>query len=501
MHQLLIILFAYFVQFMDKAGSEQIALSNQAIEKRAERGIAIDSMDYAVSSLYLDSLQAIGCQIYHTSRWMNGATIETDSSTIQTIAQWEFVDTVYLTRRIEKKGETIDNKHEGEEDFFGKPSVSLRKREVSLGEQQLDKTKQVGDIDTYLSAPQTEQLNLHLLHEAGFHGQGITIAVIDGGFQNVDTHSAFDAVREQLLGIYDTTDDTDSITGTTGSHGVKCFSTIAAVTPNYKGTATAAKYYLIRSEEYLTESPKEMDNWVAAIELADSLGVDIVSSSLGYAMFDDSQFTLSYDDMDGLTTRCTQAANIAAEKGMLVVVAAGNEGNKAWHYINTPADAKNILTIGAVNIHNSIATFSSWGPSADGRIKPEVCARGYQTALISPLDNSVVYSNGTSFACPIIAGMAACLWSALPHASNIEIRNRIIQSADRYTLPHDQYGYGIPDAWKAYGQSTDIIVIQQSPTQLPQKMLINGVLWIMYNGMLYDVMGRLSDEVMGQKKG
>ena len=126
MHQLLIILFAYFVQFMDKAGSEQIALSNQAIEKRAERGIAIDSMDYAVSSLYLDSLQAIGCQIYHTSRWMNGATIETDSSTIQTIAQWEFVDTVYLTRRIEKKGETIDNKHEGEEDFFGKPSVSLR---------------------------------------------------------------------------------------------------------------------------------------------------------------------------------------------------------------------------------------------------------------------------------------------------------------------------------------------------------------------------------------
>ena len=467
--QLFIILFAFFVQFTDKTGSEQIALSQAALDKRAERGIAIDSLDYAVSPVYLDSLQALGCHIYHSSRWMNGASIETDSNTIQHIAQWPFVDTIYLTRQ---RGESAPQNA----GVFGDPAEAKGKEAKE-------------EETTWLSDPQTEQLQLHLLHEAGFHGQGITMAIVDGGFQNVDTLSAFDAVREQILGIYDTTDDSDSVTGTTGNHGVKCFSTIAAITPDYQGAATAANYYLIRSEEHKTESPKEMDNWVAAIELADSLGVDILSSSLGYAMFDDDRHTLSYADMNGQTTRCSRAARIAAEKGMLVVVAAGNEGNKAWHYISAPADADNILTVGAVNIHDSIAAFSSWGPTADGRAKPEVCATGSQTALINPTNNSVTYGNGTSFACPIIAGMAACLWSAMPHATNMEIRERIIQSADRYTQPHEQYGYGIPNAWQAYEQTTDIPSIPSNHVPTAQKVLINGQLWILHNGEKYNVMG------------
>ena len=475
--QLLTILFAFFVQFTDKAGSEQIALSQAALDKRAERNIAIDSLDYAVSPTYLDSLQALGCHIYHSSRWMNGASIETDSNTIQRIAQWTFVDTIYLTRQ---SGESAPQNA----GVFGDPAEAIRRR----GEEAKDEEAK-GEETTWLSDPQTEQLQLHLLHEAGFHGQGITMAIVDGGFQNVDTLSAFDAVREQILGIYDMTDDIDSVTGTTGNHGVKCFSTIAAITPNYQGAATAANYYLIRSEEHKTESPKEMDNWVAAIELADSLGVDILSSSLGYAMFDDDRHTLTYADMNGQTTRCSRAANIAAKKGMLVIVAAGNEGNKAWHYISAPADADNILTVGAVNIHDSIAAFSSWGPTADGRVKPEVCATGSQTALINPLNNSVIYGNGTSFACPIIAGMAACLWSAMPHATNMEIRERIIQSADRYTMPHAQYGYGIPNVWQAYKQTTDIPSIPSNHTPAAQKVLINGQLWILHNGEKYNVMG------------
>jgi subtilisin family serine protease len=271
---------------------------------------------------------------------------------------------------------------------------------------------------------------------------------------------------------------------------VKCFSAIAAITPDYQGAATAANYYLIRSEENKTESPKEMDNWVAAIELADSLGVDILSSSLGYAKFDDPRQTLSYSDMNGQTTRCSQAAQIAAAKGMLVVVAAGNDGNNAWHYISAPADADHILTVGAVNIHDSIAAFSSWGPTADGRVKPEVCATGYQTALINPINNDVLYGNGTSFACPIIAGMAACLWSALPNASNREIREHIIQSADRYIQPHDHYGYGIPNAWLAYGKTTDIESIPDNHTPTAQKLLINGQLWILHHGKKYNAMGQ-----------
>lgn len=488
--QLLILLFAFFVQFTDKAGSTHIALSQTALDKRTERSIAIDSLDYAVSPIYLDSLRQAGCRIYHTSRWLNGATIETDSTTIQRIAEWAFVDTIFLTRQLRD-----DNPHEGEKDHFESPSISLRKREVDNEDITDNSYNHSADQHclrqepTWLSAPQTEQLHLHLLHEAGFHGQGITMAIVDGGFQNVNTLTAFDAVREQIRGIYDTTDDTDSVTGTTGNHGVKCFGTIAAITPDYQGAATAANYYLIRSEENKTESPKEMDNWVAAIELADSLGVDILSSSLGYAKFDDQRHTLAYSDMNGQTTRCSQAAQIAAAKGMLVVVAAGNEGNNAWHYISAPADADSILTVGAVNIHDSIAAFSSWGPTADGRVKPEVCATGSQTALINPLDNSVIYGNGTSFACPIIAGMAACLWSALPNASNIEIRQRIIQSADRYPLPHDQYGYGVPNAWQAYGKTTDIESISNNHTPTAQKLLINGQLWILHHGKKYNVMG------------
>lgn len=467
MTELFIILFAFFVQFTDKNGSERIALSEQAIEKRMKRSIAIDSMDYAVSPQYIDSLRAIGCHIYHTSRWMNGATIETDSNTIRKIAAWTFVDSIYLTR-----GNTINI-----------PSISLRKRQVEHMDEEI----------FMQSNEQVEQLNLQLLHNAGFHGQGITLCVIDGGFQNVNNLSAFDAVREQILGIYDTTDDKDSITGPTGSHGTKCFSTIAAITPEYQGAATSANYYLIRSEEYYTESPKEMDNWVTAIELADSLGVDIVSSSLGYAMFDDQRFTLSYTDMDGQTTRCTQAANIAARKGMLLIVAAGNEGDNTWHYISAPSDAEDIITVGAVDQYDSIAKFSSWGPTADGRTKPEVCARGYQTAVINTMNSSVVYGNGTSFACPIIAGMAACLWSALPQASNMEIRELIIRSADRYHQPHNQYGYGIPDAWKAYCQPTDLPINIENDQLKARKVLINGTIWIMHNGNRYNV--------MGQKKG
>ena len=467
MQQLLIILFAFFVQFTNKAGSERIALSQTALDKRAQRNIAFDSLDYAVSPIYIDSLQALGCHIYHTSRWMNGATIESNNSIINQIKQWSFVDTIYQTRTSTSP--------------IGISSISLRKRVVEL--------ENVPTPDNIFIKGQIEQLHLHQLHKAGFHGQGITIAIVDGGFQNADSHVAFDSVREQILGMYDMTDDADDICGMTGDHGTKCFGTIAAITDDYRGTATAANYYLIRSEENYTESPKEMDNWVAAIELADSLGVDILSSSLGYAMFDNDQFTLSYADMNGKSTRCTQAAHIAARKGMLVVVAAGNEGDKAWHYISAPADADSILTVGAVDIHDSIASFSSWGPTADGRVKPEVCALGYQTELITPKSNTITRGNGTSFACPLIAGMAACLWSALPEANNMEIRKRIIESANLYNTPHDQYGYGIPNAWQAYQQQTKLPTVPVSCNKHTYKILINGVLWIMHNGQLYDILG------------
>ena len=462
----------FFLQFANKAGSDVVCLSPTALEMRQERGIAIDSLDYAVSPLYLDSIRSMGAKVLHTSRWMNGATIEASYQFMDAIKQCSFVDTFYLTRLTNES--------------FGIPSVSLRKREA-VSEEAIDKPG---------SDQQINQLNLLPLHQLGFKGKGIRIGVADGGFYNANTLASLP--HEQCLGYTDLTDDKDDIFGSTGNHGSLCLSAIVAHKEvsdgtsigsfTYSGTATDAAYYLFKTEEHSTESPKEIDNWVAAIEMADSLGLHIVSTSLGYTTFDDEQFNFAYSDMDGLTSRGALASRIAARKGMLLVTAMGNDGARAWKYLSTPADADSILSVGAVNREGQIANFSSYGPTADERIKPEVCAVGEGTALINPANNEVIESNGTSFACPLIAGMAACLWSALPEASNMEIREMIIHSCDRYDQPHEQYGYGIPDALEAYTSATTDL---PSTTRLTPytKILHNGQLYILYNNQVYDVLG------------
>ena len=453
----------FFLQFANKAGSDVVCLSPTAQAMRAERGIEIDSLDYAVSPVYLDSVSHLGAKVLHTSRWMNGATVEASNEVIREIEKCAFVDTVYLTR--------VDK------DALGIPSVSLRKREAK--DERLEMTSE--------EMGQLEQLNLLPLHQAGYKGKGIRIGVADGGFYHADSLESLP--REQWIGYADFTDDKNNIFGTTGNHGSLCLTAIVGKSSDYQGAATEAEYFLFRTEEHSTESPKEIDNWVAAIEMADSLGLHIVSTSLGYTTFDYEEMNFAYTDMDGKTSRGAQAAAIATRKGMLLVVAMGNDGNKAWHYLSTPADADSILSVGAVDVAGEIAGFSSYGPSADGRVKPEVCAVGAGTALINPADNEVMNGNGTSFACPLIAGMAASLWSAVPKASNMEIREQIIRSADRYTTPHEQYGYGVPNAWEAYNafMSADMQSIRVTSTA--QKLLKNGQLYILHEGKIYDILG------------
>jgi len=460
-----ILLSVWFVSFTDKGGSERLALSETALAMRQAHGIAIDSLDYAVSDVYLDSIRSAGARIFHTSRWLNGATVEADANTIQRIENLSFVKNVEQTRDDTR------------------PSLLLQ--------QKRDKQRETAQTANYgYAKEQLELYNLLPLHEAGFKGQGIRMAIIDGGFQNVNTLPAFDSVRHQLIDCYDFTDDTYDFFGETGSHGTMCLSTIAARIENYEGAAMLAQYYLMRTEEYDTESPKELDNWVSAIELADSLGIHITSTSLGYSEFDNEAYNLTYADMNGVNTRGSRAATIAARKGMLVLVAAGNEGNKPWKYITAPADADSILTVGAVNSQSEIGYFSSYGPTWDGRVKPEVCAVGWSTALVNPNDGYVVWGNGTSFACPLLAGMAACLWSALPHESAIHIRERIIRSADRFTTPNDRYGYGIPDAWAAYTGSTGIDNPEaQDNAPVAYKVLRNGTVYIIANGKQYTLLG------------
>lgn len=463
MLKLLILLNVFFVSFTDKPEKSAPALSPRAVEQRAKWDIPTDAMDYPVAHLYVDSLRRMGAKVFHTSRWFNGATVEMSDELASKVQALDFVDAVEMTR---------DNSE----------SLYASKRRVITREE-------TSDDPGIITEQQLGLYNLLPLHEAGFEGEGILMAVCDGGFYNANILTCFR--QEQELGHFDFTDDAVDIYGHTGTHGTECLSTISGSTTIYKGAATKANYYLMRSEESKTESPKEMDNLVVALETADSLGVNVFSVSLGYAYFDNDQWTLNKNtDLDGKTTRVSRAATIAARKGMLVCVAAGNEGNNAWRTISVPADADSILTVGAVSTWGEIGDFSSYGPSSDGRIKPEVCAVGVWTQLIHPGGN-VVASNGTSFATPLLAGLAASLWSALPDENAMQIRSRIIRSADRYLNPDmDQYGYGIPDAWKAYTMGPEGIEDVQTETTSCQKILRNGQIIILRNGIEYTISGQ-----------
>lgn len=463
MLKLLILLNVFFVSFTDKPEKSAPALSPRAVEQRAKWDIPTDAMDYPVAHLYVDSLRRMGAKVFHTSRWFNGATVEMSDELASKVQALDFVDAVEMTR---------DNSE----------SLYASKRRVITREE-------TSDDPGIITEQQLGLYNLLPLHEAGFEGQGILMAVCDGGFYNANILTCFR--QEQELGHFDFTDDAVDIYGHTGTHGTECLSTISGSTTIYKGAATKANYYLMRSEESKTESPKEMDNLVVALETADSLGVNVFSVSLGYAYFDNDKWSLNKNtDLDGKTTRVSRAATIAARKGMLVCVAAGNEGNNAWRTISVPADADSILTVGAVSTWGEIGDFSSHGPSSDGRIKPEVCAVGVWTQLIHPGGN-VVASNGTSFATPLLAGLAASLWSALPDENAMQIRSRIIRSSDRYLNPDmDQYGYGIPDAWKAYTMGPEGIEDVQTETTSCQKILRNGQIIILRNGIEYTISGQ-----------
>ncbi len=447
-----LILSVYFVTFTDKTGTQPIAFSERALEQRGKWQVSTDSLDYAIRTDYIDSLRSAGAEVQHCSRWFNGATCEMSEEVAAKVQQFPFIHTLEETRSdaqsllyAPKKGNTTTDSTYG------------------------------------VAAEQLALYNLLPLHAAGYEGQGIVMAICDGGFHRAQNLTCFDAAHR--LGVFDFTDDTDDIYGTTGDHGTMCLSTIAARTDDYCGSATRADYYIMRSEENATESRKELDNLVVALEKADSLGVNVFSVSLGYG----TEAGLTYEEMDGRSTRASRAATLAAQKGMLVCVAAGNEGAKPWYYITAPSDAEDILCVGAVDIDGSIAYFSSHGPTYDGRTKPDVCAVGAGTYLINPATGTSQRGNGTSFACPLIAGLAASLWSALPDENAAQIRERIIRSANRYTTPDNTYGYGIPDAWAAYQGTTDLQEIETTHT--PNKILLGGQIYIRRGAHRYDLLG------------
>ena len=308
---------------------------------------------------------------------------------------------------------------------------------------------------------QVEILNLDCLHEKGFTGKGVTIAHLDDGFDNIETLEAFQYARDKKLfkGEYDfSTDNTDIAADEVGSHGLQTTSIVNGYLPGeYIGTGFDANILLARTEYTPTETHKEEKNWAKAVHWAIENDADIITSSLQYNEFDEGEGNYTYDDMDGNTTIITKAADYAASRGILVVAIQGNFGNDEWHYLGAPGDADSVLTVGAVSDDGKKAGFSSYGPASDGRVKPDVMAVGARTMMVNP-DGSITPGNGTSYAGPAIAGLAACLMQAHPKRTNMEIIAAIRQSADRYLSPsvHKGFGYGIPDACKAHDILTEM---------------------------------------------
>lgn len=478
----------YWVQFTDKANSPysidnpEAYLSQRALDRRARLGIEIDEYDIPVNPQYLQAVADCGAQLLNPSKWLNGVSVYTSSSSvIDAINELDFVEVV---RNCEDYPE------------------AQRDKEIWLANEMKMSGSPVVARDFYGGAhDQVYQLRVNELHDMGFDGTGVVIAVLDGGFVGTDTHRCFDNMREEgrLLGVRDYVYGSTSVYSQS-AHGTSCLSTIAAYDPqNMVGTAPKASFYLFHTEDGDGENIVEEYNWVSAAEYADSLGVDVCTTSLGYIDFDMPQWDHPIEHYDGHTAPMTIGAEIAASRGMICTNSAGNEGD-GYCTLGIPADAEHILTIGAVNAAGERAYFSSVGPTYDGRIKPDVMAVGQGTYVASPYSWYGDYYNGdgTSFSNPVLAGAVACLRQARPNASVQEICDAVRMAGNNAANPDSYNGYGIPDFVQAmemlplhvdtFVQQNEIIAVFPNPSKGNVHIQMNE--GYQAEIKVYDLMGR-----------
>ena len=448
----------YRVEFTDKnhnsfsIDNPTMFLSERALQRRANHGIEVTQVDLPVSFLYIDSLKRMGFEVLNTSRWFNSATIRCLPEEIEKLNKIDFVKQTFTPKK-----EVIEIEIEDEED---NDEIDLETLLRLLFQDDYDDNGDDFEYQ-YVEAPlyyggaaaQIGMLNGQALHERGFRGQGMFIAVIDGGFFRANELSGFDSLRTagRFHGLVNFTPDSENPFGR-NSHGTNVLSILATCLPGKMiGSAPEADYILLRSEEIEHEYRVEEDNWIAAVEYADSIGVDLISCSLGYTTFDDFSQNHNKDDLDGRTVRTSRAATMAAARGMIVCISAGNSGNDDWGIISVPADADSIVAVGAVYLNGRRAEFSSVGPAADNRIKPDLMAIGARTAYQNSM-GSIVTGSGTSYSTPVIAGLIACLWQANKDKTNMEIIEMVKRTASHFDNPDTLYGYGIPDFSKLIGE-------------------------------------------------
>lgn len=452
----------YIVVFKDKNNSPfqlnkpKNYLSQKAIDRRTRYDIAIDSSDFPVNPSYISQVLAQGAITYLSqSKWLNQILIYTpDKAAAKTIRNLSFVQSVTAVAPNSTTAKSAVN------DKFKESVTPVNKTVLKTAgtQQKFDYGNSFGQIHIH---------NGEFLHNHGFTGTGITIAIIDAGFYKYKSIKAFDSARahNRFLGEKDFVDFDNSV-NEDYDHGELCLSIIAANVPGTMvGSAPDADFWLLRSENANSEYPVEEHNWAVAAEFADSAGADMISSSLGYNLFDDSQFNHTYNDFYRNTTMVSKAATHASKKGILVTNSAGNEGNSTWKYLIFPADDERVCAVAATNVSGTIASFSSYG--YPGKTKPDIASVGSGTTIFS--SSGVSAGSGTSFSNPNINGLIACLWQAFPSFDNKEILDAVYRSADKYNAPDNRYGYGIPDMHKAYHD----LKTRQNKNLYGNKWLIN----------------------------
>ncbi|MCR5660030.1 MAG: S8 family peptidase [Bacteroidales bacterium] len=479
----------YWVQFTDKDNSPysidnpEAYLSSRALQRRANLGIAIDEYDIPVNPQYLQAVADCGVELLNPSKWLNGVSVySADASAIEAVDALPFVSVV----------RNCPNDLKAQE-----------QKQRWLTEEQKAYAPNRATTGYYGGAEaQVKQLNVDVLHNMGYDGSGVVVAVLDGGFFGTDGQPCFDNMREEgrLLGVRDYVYGSTTVYSQS-THGTSCLSTMAAYDPeNMVGTAPKASYYLIHTEDVDSENIVEEYNWVSGAEYADSLGVDVCSTSLGYIGFDMAQWDHPFAHFDGHTAPMTIGAEIAASRGMICVNAASNAGDGVCT-LGVPADAEHILTIGAVDASGVRSDFSSVGPTYDGRIKPDVMAMGEGTCVAVGYEEwgwGYYNGNGTSFATPVLAGAVACLRQARPYASVQVICDVIRRCGNRSDNPDSYYGYGIPDFAQAFEllalnepsepYSGEVLSVFPNPSQGSVHVVLNQ--GVSAEVTVFDVMGR-----------
>lgn len=467
----------YLITFKDKVNSPYSVekplefLSQRSVNRRQKQNITVKARDLPVNPSYISEITKTGARVMFTSRWMNAALIKTTDANLQTILKLPFV------KGLEVNG-TVDN-----------PKIRTARTKSKF------ETSNTQTYDYGFAKIQNEMLGVDKMHDAGFRGEGMMIGVLDEGFSNANNIAGLKALfdEKRIVGTYDFVDKETAVYEN-GGHGTEVLSCMGAFAEGKMvGTAPKASYLLLRTEQAGGEYIIEEINWLLGVEYADSVGVDLINSSLGYTDFDDAKTTHTYAELDGNTTIAARAADWAAAVGIVCVISAGNDGHKSWKYISTPSDADSVLCVGAVDANKRYAYFSSLGIPTNKRIKPDVVAMGLSAAIIDPSGNFSV-SNGTSFSSPILCGMVAGYWQANPTLTAMQVMDNVRKAGSQADKPDKILGYGIPNLYKILGVQAEVanfFKVYPNPTNKEITLEMNDFSGKNYEAILMDITGRV----------